>query len=200
MKQFDRMVRILKNPRIELEKVKIEQIKMKEILIYMGFLALISASTYTIGMAVGINIGNPEKSNYPLELAVRGGILNYVLVFSAFVASGILINSIVPIFGSKRNLSQVLKLIAYSGTPGLVGSISTVVPDLGFIGLIFGLYGVYILYMGSSILMETPTINKTVALTIISMAILIASEVIFDAILGKVMLGEVTPMFQFHPD
>ena len=182
MEQIDRAISIVKNPQAELNKVKSEQIA-KDYLIkqYIAILAIIPAVAYIIGYGfIGINIGL-GSFKFPLQTAVVGGVLMYILSIAGFYATSIVINALAPNFSSKQNENQAMKLAAYSYTPVLLGGVFNIIPMLGIIGLLFALYGLYILYLGVPLLMETPQ-DKALTYTIV----IIVAMVVIYAVIGAI--------------
>jgi len=106
---------------------------------------------------------------------------------SVFVI-GFVIDALAPSFGGQKNFNQAIKVAAYSYTPGFVGGLFAIIPILGgFVGLLFALYGLYVLYLGLPRLMKNPE-DKTIIyeLVVIVVAIVI-SMVIW--MLGGMMTG-----------
>ncbi len=193
MEQLDRVIRILKNPSIELTKVKYEQIGTSYLLRYMALLSLVPALGYFIGMGVvGLNINKPSSLIIPMEWAAIGGILQYILSFSGFYVTAVAINILASNFESKKNEIQAMKLAAYTSTPGLLGGIPLIIPEMSDIGLLFGLYGIYLLYSGIPILMETPK-NKVMAYTIGIIIVMSLSFVVIEKIVSIVMSWSPVP-------
>jgi len=188
MEQLDRAISILKSPLTELDKVKGEQVS-KDYLVkqYIAILAVIPAIAYIIGMGVvGINRGMFGSFKYPIESAVVGGILTYILTIVGVYVLGIVINGLAPNFASKQSEIQALKLAAYAYTPVILGGIFTIIPVLGIIALLFALYGLYILYLGVPVLMETPK-DKALTYTIVVIVALIVIYFVIGAIIGGIM-------------
>src|SRR3546814_7289455 len=77
----------------------------------------------------------------------------------AFVGVWVLawiINALAPTFEATRNPVQAMKVAAYSATAAWVAGVFQIVPSLGWIGAILGLYSLYLLYLGLPILMKAP--------------------------------------------
>lgn len=189
MEQIDRAISILKNPLAELNKVKSEQIS-KDYLIkqYIAILALISAVASIIGMGiVGINIGFGSY-RLPIVTAVVGGVFTFILSIVGFYVTGMVINSLAPNFASKQNELQAMKLAAYSYTPVLLGGIFNIIPMLGVIGMLFAIYGLYILYLGIPVLMETAK-EQAMTYTIVIIVAMFVIYFIMGAITSAITLS-----------
>lgn len=188
MEQLDRAISILKNPLAELTKVKSEGINKNEIIKqYIAIIALIPAVAYIIGMGIiGANAGMFGGFKYPIGTAVVGGILMYILSIVDVYVIGIVINALAPNFSSKQDENQAMKLAAYSATAGLIGGIFYIIPLLGVIVLLFALYGLYILYLGIPVLMETPK-EQAMGYTIVVIIVAMVVYLVVGAITSQVM-------------
>ena len=194
MEQIDRAINILKNPMVELNKVKSEQLS-KDYLIkqYIAILAVIPAIAYIIGMGmVGISIGLFGNYKIPIGTAVIGGILTYILTIVGFYVTSIVINTLAPNFSSKQDENKAMKLAAYAYTPMLLGGIFNIIPMLGSIGLLFMLYGLYILYLGIPLLMETPQ-DKALNYTIV----IIVATIVISFVIGSITSAIIYSMNPF---
>lgn len=206
MNPIERAIGILISPSAELTSVKSEQITTKYLILqYIGVLAAIPAILYIITMSLSEIViklpslmwGPPITTTwpYPITLAVLGGILYYILIIIGIYVTGIVINKLSPIFASKKNGTEAIKLAAYSATPGVLGSIFAFIPfwvssqETGFyyISRLFTLYGFYILYRGIPVLMETPK-NKTIIYTIVIIAVMVLFSIAVPAILNSGIL------------
>ncbi len=187
MEQFDRAVSILKNPLAELTKVKSEGISKDDLVKkYIAVLALIPAIAYIIGWGIIGIAGFGVGFRYPIGTAVAGGILMYILSIVDVYVLSIVINALAPNFGSKQDENQAMKLAAYSTTAWLVGGIFNIIPMLGIIVLLFALYGLYILYLGIPVLMETPK-EQALSYTIVVIIVALVIYIVIGAVTGLVM-------------
>ena len=156
---------------------------------YIAILALIPTVAYIIGMGfVGINMGYLGGFKLPIQTAIVGGVLTYILSIVGFYVTSIVINILAPNFASKQNENQAMKLAAYAYTPVLLGGVFNIIPILGVIGLLFSLYGLYILYLGVPLLMETPKEN-TLTYTIVIIVAMIVIYAVIGAITSAIVFS-----------
>ena len=66
------------------------------------------------------------------------------------------INALAPQFGATQDMSQAIKLSAYSATAGWVAGIFYLIPSLWILAAIGGLYSLYLFYVRIPILMKAP--------------------------------------------
>jgi hypothetical protein len=66
------------------------------------------------------------------------------------------IDALAPTFGGTKDMVRAFKVAAYSLTPFWIGGLLLIVPTLGMIVWVIGLYGIVLLYFGLPILMKPP--------------------------------------------
>jgi hypothetical protein len=174
---------ILMSPKTEWQRIAGETTEpMKVLTSYVVPLALIGPIASLIGMQVfGINAVivtfRPSLAS-SLTMAVTSFVLTIVGVFVlAFIA-----NWLSPKFGGKEDFPAAFRWVAYAMTASWIGGIFGLIPSLAIIGLLFGLYSLYLLYLGSSPMMGVPQ-DKTLGYTVVT---------ILAAIVLYVVVGMVT--------
>ena len=89
-------------------------------------------------------------------------------------------------------MGRSMQLVVYAMTPALLGGLVMIYPPIGIIGLLFGCYGLYLLYLGLPQMMKTPQ-EKTLSYTAISIVIVLVTYIglgfffriiLWDAIIG----------------
>ena len=129
---------------------------------YTLILAAIPAAAHAIGLLfIGFSfIGIRYRAS------LGGALGNAMLLYCACLASlymvALVINSVAPKFASRKNLTNAFKLVAYSWTPTWLAGILLLLPSLSWLVNLASLYGLYLLYHGLPILMETPKEKVTV--------------------------------------
>jgi hypothetical protein len=184
MSLFDRAKNIIVSPKTEWDAIGNEEPNIRQILIsYVIPLALIPTIAIIIGYGL-IGIYGFSSIDYGLAMALVQ-ILNAIL--SVFVAAFV-IDALAPSFGSEKNIGRAFQLVAYSMTPVWVGGIFNLVPAIGWLGSLFGLYGLYLLFVGLSPQMKTPE-DKKVGYIIVSIIVMIIVYFVIAAILSAIILS-----------
>jgi hypothetical protein len=153
MKMVNQVKNLIINPKGTLLKLKDEQASMKDIIIY---LAIVAAPTF-LGMLLGYGLfwwGGFSGNLFGYAFAMA--VITYILSIVGVIIFGFILNALAGNFKSKQNKMQALKLVSYAATPWLLLGIVNIYPAVGLIALLGGIYGLYILYLGIPILMETP--------------------------------------------
>jgi hypothetical protein len=127
--------------------------------IYMGYIAPLALIPAICG-AVRI-------ARYSPGFGIRYAITFYVVhLISPFVLA-LIIDALAPNFGGQRSQIQALKVAAYAATPFWLAGVFQLIPALGILSLIGGLYGLYLLYLGLPMLMKSPQ-DRAMGYTVIT--------------------------------
>lgn len=159
---FTRAKNILIQPATEWEVVKGETSDKNAVLkdYALPLIILVAIASFLGGLIFtrfGLLIG------YVVAKAVG----DFIVAFLGIYISAIVINELASSFGSKKDTNAAFKLVIYSFTPVLIAlAVYYLIPILFFV-LIFGLYLVYLLWMGLGSLMGTPE-DKKVGYVIVS--------------------------------
>lgn len=143
---------------------------------YVVPLAGISAVAGFIGMTL---IGMPT-------FGLAAAVVSFVASLAAVYVVALIIDALAPKFGGEKNSSQALKISVYSFTPALVGGMLAIIPLLGRLAPLVGLYGVYLLYLGLPPLMKSPP-DKTVAYTLVVVACAIGIFFVIGAVMTAIV-------------
>ncbi len=65
-----------------------------------------------------------------------------------------------------QDQTQAMKLVAYASTLGLLAGILYIIPPLAILVFLASLYGLYILYLGIPVFMETPEDKRLIYLIV----------------------------------
>lgn len=133
-----------------------------------------------------------------LSTAIVGYVMSLVMVFViAFIA-----DVLAPSFDGQKNLSQALKLTAYSMTAAWLAGVFVIIPLLGWlVSLLGGLYSIYLFYLGSSVMMKVPEQKSPGYTAVIVIAAIIASFIISainGRVIGTAMMGGLTGSHVMH--
>ena len=78
-------------------------------------------------------------------------------------------------------LCYVQRLVVYAMTPVWVAGVLNLVPALAFLGIIAGLYAIYLFYLGLPVLMGTPA-DKVIPYMVVSALVIIVVSVVLGSI------------------
>src|SRR5690606_29428743 len=121
---------------------------------YVVILAAIGPIASLIGQQV-FGIGAFGYSWKPsLGYSIGSAVLSYLLSLVTVYVAALVIDALAPSFGGTKDQLKAFKVAAYSMTPGWIAGIFGIIPMLGWLALIGGLYGLYLLYLGLPRLMR----------------------------------------------
>lgn len=196
---IERIKNILFSPKTEWEKIKTETTNTAQV--FTGYaipLALIPPVFGLLGLAlIGQRYGFGPISGVfriPFTYAIVWAVVYYILSLVSLFVQGIIINALAPAFGSKPSSINALKVAVYSATPGLLAGVLQIIPALGILVFLCSLYGLYLLYLGLPIMMETPQ-EKLIGYFVVIIIVMIVLYFVIGAIAGAVLAATWRPIF-----
>ena len=178
-----RVKKILFQPQTEWLVIDAERTTTQEL--YTGYivpLAAIGPLAMLIGLStMGINVPFVGTMQVPFSSLVTQTIVTYVMGLAGIYVLALIINAFAPMYSGVGNMSQALKVTAYSATSAWVGGIFNLVPALSLLGLLASAYTLYLLYLGLPVLMKSPP-ERAMGYTV---TVIIAAVVLFVEQLGK---------------
>ncbi|MCB0352125.1 MAG: YIP1 family protein [Bdellovibrionales bacterium] len=160
----DRALAILKDPKGVWSQIILQENPDPKSL-YQNYLIPLAAlpviASYLGMVFIGVSV---PLSNITLKWGVGSGLgiavtmyLSYLLM-PAVVA--FCIEKLAPRFQSSISFARALQLVVYAMTASLVGGIFSIIPALGFVGMLFGLYSFYTFFQGFGVMTEVPQERK----------------------------------------
>lgn len=181
---------IILKPKEEWVKIKAETTSIPELFTsYAVILAAIPAIAQFIGFGlIGRSYPLIGLVKYPVSRAIVYAVVFYVFSLVSTYVLGFIINALAPNFGSTQNPTNAMKLAVFSMTPSWVAGILYLIPALGILVLLAGLYGLYVLYLGfATPLMETPK-DKVMTYFVVSLVVAIVLMVVINLIMGAIFM------------
>lgn len=149
---------------------------------YLMPLAVIPAVAGFIGMSL-VGVGRIGVSiRIPILSGLTQMVLGYAMSLAMVYVVSLIANALAPGFGGRKDRLNALKLVGYSSTAAMVGGIFALIPALGMLMLVAGIYSLYLLFRGVPTLMRVPS-EKALPYT----AILIVCAIVLSAVVGMVL-------------
>jgi hypothetical protein len=136
---------------------------------------------------LGLLIFGVGGFRFPIGTLIVSLIVSYILALVMVGVLGFIFAKLAPSFGGQDDVNQGLKLAAYSMTASWIAGIFAIIPFLGLLALIGGLYSLYLLYLGVPVLMKNPQ-EKTLVYVITAIVIAIVLFLIVGFIQTRVFL------------
>ncbi|MCK5146770.1 YIP1 family protein [bacterium] len=96
------------------------------------------------------------------------------------------LNYLAPRFGAVADENRSLKLAVFTTAPVLFAGIVNIIPALGIIVSLMGLYSLYLLYVGAPVLMQSPK-NKALPYCIVSIVSIAVIMIIISIVTAPLM-------------
>jgi hypothetical protein len=184
MNLVERAKNMIVSPKTEWNAVAAEEPNIQQILMgYVLPLALIPTLATIIGWGA---IGILGFTSFTYGIAM--GLVQLINAFLSVLIAGFVIHALAGSFGSTKNMGRSVQLVAYSMTPIWVFGILNIIPAIGWLSFLLGLYSLYLVYLGLTPLMKTPEDKKAVYM-IVSIIILVAVYWIISIILTSILLA-----------
>jgi hypothetical protein len=180
----ERVKNIIMTPKTEWLVIAAEEPNTAQI--FKGYvlpLALIPAIAHIIGLSV---IGRGMVSSFSWGIAM--GLIQFILAFVGVYLSAYVIAFLAPRFGSQQDMGRAVQLVAYSYTPAWVAGILSIVPALGVLVFVGGLYGLYLMYLGLPQMMKTPQ-DKVIGYLVVSIIAMIVIYWIITLLLTSIIFS-----------
>jgi hypothetical protein len=192
-----RVQKLILSPGTEWDVIAGEDANVQRIYMnYVGPLIIAAALAMAIGMSViGVSYGFGSY-RLPAGAAFGQGILQVVLGLAGVYITGLVINALAPQFGGTQDAGQAFKVAAYAPTASWVAGLVMILPQLGIVALLGGLYSLYLLYVGLPKLMK-PAEDKALVYTLAVIGVMIVIYILIG-ILSAMMVPSVTPMMRVN--
>jgi len=185
----DRVINILKSPRQEWDVIARETTDTATL--YKGYiipLAAIPVIASYIGM-VTIGVTFLVRVRAGVVSGLVNAVVSYVFALVGIYVAALVIDWLAPKFQSEKSIIQALKLVAYSMTPAWIAGVLLLIPALGILAIIGGLYGIYLFYLGMTPMMKTPA-DKVIPYMVVSALVVILVQIVIT-----VLVNLVTPAY-----
>ena len=176
MNLVSRVKGILTNPKQEWVEIDNEPFQLGPVLTgYVLPLAAIGPVASLIGWSA---FGFGGLFRLSMGSLIGWAITSYILtVIGVFVLAWV-INALAPQFNATQSMPQAMKVAIYSSTAAWVGGIFGIFPALSVLGMIAGLYSLYLCWLGLPILMKAPADKATTYVIVVIVAIVVLYMII----------------------
>jgi Yip1-like protein len=157
--------------------------------LYTGYAMLLAAIPALAGFigwsVVGFGGALGMRFKVPMGTGLTWAIVQYVGSLVGVYLLALIIDALAPNFGGQKNQIQALKVAVYSSTASWVFGIFAILPSLAIIGMLAGLYSLYLLFVGLPILMKAPQ-EKALGYTVVAVVAAIVVFLLVGALANQV--------------
>jgi hypothetical protein len=181
----DRVKRIITDPKAEWPIIEREPTTVEKLFReYIALLAAIPVLATMIGSVVfGYTLPFVGTVRTPIVQAIVTAVFSYVFALIGVYIAAFVVDKLAPTFDSKPDFTQALKLVAYAYTPVWIAGVLYIIPMLGILVLLAGLYSIYLFYLGLPVMMKTPE-AKVIVYMIVAAVVMIVVGIVMGVISG----------------
>src|SRR5580658_2909221 len=150
--------------------------------------ALAAVVNFIRRSVIGINMPFGGTIRSPVTAGLTNAVLTCVMAVLGVALIAGIINLLAPTFGGVRDTRRALRAAAYSLTAAYVGTFLGLLPMGTLLSLLAGLYGIYTLYLGLPVMMNSKP-DKAVGYTASVVVCTIVAGLILGAVVGALGLG-----------
>jgi hypothetical protein len=178
----DRVTRILKDPKAEWPVIEAEATTTETL--YRSYIAPLAAIP-PIAMFIGLSLIGIGYYRVGIVSGIATMVVSWALALAGVYIAALIINKLAPTFESTPNDLQALKLVAYANTAAWVAGVFYVIPALGVLAILGGLYSIYLFYVGLPVMMKTPE-AKVIPYMVVSAVVMIAVFIVMGLITAAI--------------
>jgi hypothetical protein len=116
---------------------------------------------------------------------LSAALTTFVMSLIALLGVTFIADFLAPKFGGEASRRQALKWVAYGATASWVGGIFGLIPSLSALGMVAGLYSLYLFYLGATPVMKVPQ-DKAAGFTAVTVVAAIVVLLVASAVTASV--------------
>jgi hypothetical protein len=189
MNLVERAKNIMFNPKQEWEVVKAESVSTQEL--YTQYAIILAAIPAVAGFLGYVLFGYPwafGSIKIPVGSVLTWAILTYIQMLASVFIMSFIVDALAPSFGSTKDIVASTKVVIFSFTPAWVAGIFNIVPALGFIAALAGIYGLVLMYMGLQRVKDVPQDKLVIYFVVIIIAAIVVS-IVLGLIVSSIAFG-----------
>lgn len=184
---IDRVKLVVLKPKEAWEQISKEEIHLKDFLkTYILPLVLIPTIASFIGYGL-IGMGSFFKTA-SFTWGLHQAILAFLSAFLGVLISAFCIHKLASKFQTYLSFPNAVKLVAYAYTPSWLAGVFYMLPSLSILGLVAGIYSLYLLYLGFEPVTKVGE-DKKMNYFILSLITIIGASVLLSFVIGTVLLS-----------
>lgn len=200
---INRVKNMLLTPKAEWAKIAMETPDQNKLIV--GYALPLIALGAICGLIGSVVIGLPFIGRLPLPWALTNAVFAVIVGLASLFICAVIANALAPSFGSRQDMGRALQLVTYGMTAGWVAAVASIIPALGVLALIGGIYSIVLIYFGMPHVMNTPTDKQVVYLVVLIIAYVVVFWILMWIVgiitlsLGFGALGAVSNMGGVNP-
>lgn len=190
MNILSRVINIATKPKDEWPIIAAETTTVQSL--FTGFIMPLAAIGPVCGFLQSIMFTSAIGFRPSIGLLFVSMVVGYLLALAGVFVTAFIVEKLAPTFQSSGDLAQALKLVAYAQSPYWVAGVLSLIPFLGILTILVGLYCLYIIYLGFTPVMKTPADKVIPYLVVVIIVSIIVWAVIAMITAGIIGMGLIT--------
>jgi hypothetical protein len=183
---IERVKNILLQPATEWPVIETEPATIRGI--YMSYVCILAAIP-PIASLIGMLLFGYAAAAFS-GFMIANVVLHYLGSLAIVYLLAMVIDALAPTFGGTKDMVRAFKVAAYSMTPFWIGGLLLIIPTLGMLVWLIGLYGIYLMYLGLPLLMKPPEDKAIPYVAVSAVAMLVLIGLVY-AIIQRVLIAMV---------
>jgi hypothetical protein len=192
-------------PVIAEEPATIGDIYKNYVVVLAAIAALLTLVAYSM---VGIHVPFLGAVRLGFGSAIVEAVKGFVIALAMVYVLALIVNAFAPTFGGQKNMTQAVKVVAYSVTAGWLAYVGYLIPPLAMLILLAGgVYSIYLLYLGLPHTMKCPP-ERAGGYTAVTVVVCIVGAIVLGFVLAPLSMRSgmfassphVTPDVTFDKD
>ena len=192
-------------PVIAEEPATIGDIYKNYVVVLAALAALLTLVAYSM---VGIHVPFLGAVRLGFGSAIVEAVKGFAIALAMVYVLALIVNAFAPTFGGQKNMTQAVKVVAYSVTAGWLAYVGYLIPPLAMLILLAGgVYSIYLLYLGLPHTMKCPP-ERAGGYTAVTVVVCIVGAIVLGFVLAPLSMrsgmfassSHVTPDVTFDKD
>ncbi len=188
-----RAQRLLLSPKSEWDAIAAEPVNTQET--FKSYVMPLAAVP-VIASFIGLTVVGVSFFGNTVRLSFFDGLVNaavsYALALGGVYIFAWIINWLAPNFGAQPNFDQAFKVSAFVPTASWIAGAALILPSLGLIALLGGLYSLYLLFVGLPRVMK-PAADQATVYTIVSLVVAVVTFFVINIVASGLVPGPNLP-------
>lgn len=183
---FIKAKKVSLNPKTIWPELKEETLSIKDFYTsYLIYLALIPVVCQFLGMTfVGMKIPFAGTMRWSITTGIISSVMSYVMILLGIYILGFIFHKLSSTFDGNATLEDGVKLAGYAYTPYMLAGVLSIIPSLGVLTILFGIYGFYMLFQGITPMTGVDT--KKGAYFVVSLVVSFIVSLVMGLVVGCV--------------
>ena len=186
-----RVMALITKPKTAWDEIDNEPADIRDI--YHSYVMILAAippvATFLSLSILGLRLGG-DVIRVPVFSGLLNAVVSYGLTLAGVYVFAWIINALAPRFGAVQNFGKAFQVAAYAPTASWIASAFVIIPGLGLLSLLGGLYSLYLLFVGLPKLMK-PGEGQDITYPLVAIVCAVLVSIVAGIIASLVVPGSI---------